>query len=78
MLKGRWYELRIIAGGGRIRLRQKALQRSWGVGDSGEAEMAGSLRPLARLTFGAAPTPAPGSRDNPYGTFFNGRLELKN
>jgi N,N-dimethylformamidase len=75
ILKGRWYELRIIAGGERIRLRQTALQRSWGVADSSEAEMAGSLRPLARLTFGAAPTGARGPCNNPYRTFFNGRLE---
>ena len=75
MLKGRWYELRVIAGGGRIRLRQIALQRRSGITDSGEAETAGSLRPLDRLTFGAAPTPAPGQRGNPYSAFFNGRLE---
>ena len=69
LLKGRWYELRVIAGGGRIRLRQTALQRSWGIADSGAAETAGSLRPLDRLTFGAAPTPAPGQRGNPYSAF---------
>ena len=48
MLNGRWYELRVIAGGGRIRLRQTALQRSWGVSDSGEVEMTGSLGALQR------------------------------
>jgi N,N-dimethylformamidase len=74
-VKGRWYELRIIASGGRIRLRHTALQRSWGVADSGWAEMTGSLHPLARLTFGAAPTLAAGQRGNPYCAFFNGRLE---
>jgi N,N-dimethylformamidase len=41
MVKARWYELRVIAGDGRIRLCQTALQRSWGVDDSGEAEMTG-------------------------------------
>jgi N,N-dimethylformamidase len=74
MLKGRWYELRVIAAGRRIRLRQSALQRSWGVDDSGEAEMTGSLGALARLTFAAAPA-APSPRGNPYCAFFNGRLE---
>src|SRR5215831_11203211 len=41
MLKRRWYELRIIVEDGRIWLRQTALQRSWGVTDSGEAEFPG-------------------------------------
>jgi N,N-dimethylformamidase len=75
MLKGRWYELRIIAGGGRVQLRQTALQRSWGVADCGKAEVTGNLGPLARVTFGAAPEPAPRPHDNPYCAFFNGRLE---
>ena len=34
MLKRRWYELRVIAKAGRVRLRQTALQRSWGATDS--------------------------------------------
>jgi len=34
MLKRRWYELRVIAEAGRVRLRQTALQRSWGATDS--------------------------------------------
>jgi N,N-dimethylformamidase len=75
MLKGRWYELRVIAVGGRIRLRQTALQRSWGIDDFGEAEMTGSLGALAKLTFAAAPAAAPATHDNPYCAFFNGRLE---
>ena len=75
MLKRRWYELRIIAGSGRVRLRQTALQRSWGVVDSGEAEATGSLGGLGTIVFGAAPTAAPGPHDNPYGAFLNGRIE---
>jgi hypothetical protein len=75
MLKGRWYELRVIAGGGRIQLRQTALQRTWGVADYGEAQMPGSLGALASATFAAAPAEAPGPHDNSYCSFFNGRLE---
>ena len=65
MLKRRWYELRIIAEDGRVWLRQTALQRSWGVADSGEAELAGSLGSLGKMVFGAAPAAAPGPHDNP-------------
>src|SRR5215831_12915491 len=75
MLKRRWYELRVVADGGRLRLRQTALQRSWGTADSGQAEMTGALGALGRVTFAAAPAPRPGPRDNPYRAFFNGRLE---
>ncbi len=50
MVKRRWYELRIIAEDGRVWLRQTALQRSWGVTDSGEAEFPGSLDRLTRLS----------------------------
>jgi N,N-dimethylformamidase len=75
MLKGRWYELRVIAAGGRVRLRQTALHRNWGVADSGEAETTGSLGALSNLTFAAAPTPRPEPHENPYCAFFNGRLE---
>jgi len=75
MLKGRWYELRVIATAGQLRLRQTALQRSWGVADSGAAEVPGSLGTLRKLTFGAASTAQPGPHENPYCCFFNGRLE---
>ena len=75
MLKRRWYELRIIVEDGRVCLRQTALQRSWGVTDSGEAEFPGSLGSLDKIVFGAAPAAAPGPRDNSWGDFFNGRIE---
>jgi N,N-dimethylformamidase len=75
MLKGRWYELRMIAAGGRLQLRQTALQRSWGVADSGVAEVTATLDTLGKLIFGAALTPQPGLHENPYCAFFNGRLE---
>jgi N,N-dimethylformamidase len=75
MLKRRWYELRVVADGGRLRLRQTALQHSWGTADSGQAEMTGALGRLGRVTFAAAPTHRPGPHDNPYRAFFNGRLE---
>jgi N,N-dimethylformamidase len=75
MLTRRWYELRIIAGDGRLRLRQTALQRSWGIADSGESETAGSAGVLGRLLFGARFAPKPGPDDSPYCGFFNGRIE---
>ena len=75
MLKGRWYELRLIANAEQLRLRQIALQDSWGVTDSGSAEMPGSLGILRKLTFGAASTAQPGPHENPCCCFFNGRLE---
>lgn len=75
MLTGCWYELRVIAAGGRIRLRQNALQRNWGVADSGDAEMTGSLGALRNVTFAAAVTARPEPHENPYCAFFNGRLE---
>jgi N,N-dimethylformamidase len=75
MLKRRWYELRIVAEAGRVHLRQTGLQRSWGVIDSGEAELTGALGALGIIVFGAMPDPTPGPGDNPYGSFFNGRIE---
>jgi N,N-dimethylformamidase len=75
MLKGRWYELRVIAAAGQLRLHQTALQRSWGISDSGSAEMPGKLGTLKKLTFGAAATAQPALYENPYRDFFNGRLE---
>jgi N,N-dimethylformamidase len=75
MLTRRWYELRIIAEAGRVRLRQTALQRSWGVADSGGADLTGAVGKVRTIIFGAAPTTAPSPHDSPYGTFFNGRIE---
>ena len=75
MLKGRWYELRVIAADGRVRLRQTALQHSWGIADSGEAEGRGTFGALAKLTFGAASTARPKADENPYCAFLDGRLE---
>ena len=75
MLKRRWYELRIVAEAGRVHLRQTGLQRNWGVIDSGEAELIGSLGALGIIAFAAMPDPTPGPGDNPYGSFFNGRIE---
>ena len=72
MLKGRWYELRLIANAEQLRLRQIALQHSWGVTDSGSAEMPGSLGMLRKLTLGAASTAQPGPHENPCCCFFNG------
>src|SRR5437764_9051697 len=75
MLKRRWYELRITASGGALRLRQTALQHSWGVADSGEAEMPGDAGAPGRIVFGARATVDPQPYDNPYSAFFNGRIE---
>jgi N,N-dimethylformamidase len=75
MLKGRWYELRLIAIAEQLRLRQIALQHSCGVTDFGSAEMPGSLGMLRKLAFGAASTAQPGPNENPCCCFFNGRLE---
>jgi N,N-dimethylformamidase len=75
MLERRWYELRVLAAGGRLRLRQAPLQRSWGVTDSGSAELAGSPGVLGKVVFGAAIAGDPDPDDNPYRAFFNGRIE---
>jgi len=53
-------ELRVTASAGRLRLRQTALQRSWGVADSGAADMAGTVGAIGRLAFGAGFTTNPG------------------
>jgi len=75
MLERRWYELRVLIADGRLRLRQTALQRSWGVADSGAAEIAGAVGSVGRVAFGAAMTTAPSAGDNPHCAFFNGRIE---
>jgi hypothetical protein len=75
MLERRWYELRIVAANGRLQLHQTTLQRSWGVADSGTAEMAGSIGAIDNLAFGAGFTATPGPHHNPRHAFFNGRLE---
>ncbi len=46
MLERRWYELRIVAAGGRLLLRQTPLQQDWGTSDSGSADTA--VRPHRR------------------------------
>jgi N,N-dimethylformamidase len=75
MLERRWYELRVVASDGRLRFRQTALQRSWGVADSGAAEMPGTAGVLKRLALGAGFTAAPGPHDDPHCAFLNGRIE---
>lgn len=64
MLERCWYELQATFGGGRVHLTQRALQRSWGVGDSGEAA-GGAEPPAGRLMLAAD---AGGGR-------FDGRIE---
>lgn len=75
MLERRWYELRVLVGGGRARLRQTPLRQSWGVADRGEAQISGSLGKIGRVILGAAPAPAANPGDNPHHAFFNGRIE---
>jgi len=75
MLERRWYELRLIFAAGRVRLRQTALQRSWGTADSGEVEMAANPGMLTGLLVGADYTPSPGHLENPHRHFLNGRIE---
>ena len=65
----------MIAAAGQLRLRQTSLQRSWGVADSGSAELPGSLGAIRKLTFGATLTVQPRTYENPYCAFFNGRVE---
>ena len=65
MLERCWYEITAVFAGGRVRLEQRALQRSWGVVDSGAASGAAGLPSGSRLLFAAD---AAGGR-------FDGRLE---
>ncbi len=65
MLERCWYELQATFSRGQVRLAQRALQRSWGVDDSGEAAGAGGLPAGGRLLFAAD---ADGGR-------FDGRIE---
>ena len=58
-----------------MRLRQTALQRSWGVNDCGEGQIDGAAGALGGIIFGAAPDDGPGPHGNPNRAFFNGRLE---
>lgn len=76
MLKRRWYELRIMASAGALRLRQTALQRSWGVADSGEAEMPGAVGAPARIVFGARLSAGGPPDANPYAAVDVGRADI--
>ena len=73
MLERRWYELRVLLSAGRARLVQTALQVSWGVVDSGTAEIAGRMDALRDMVFAAAPKF--GASDHPHHQFLNGRIE---
>ena len=65
MLERCWYELQATFGNGRVRLVQRALQRTWGVSDSGEAAGDAGLPAGPRLLLAAD---AAGGR-------FDGRIE---
>ncbi len=66
MLERRWYELRVIASGGTLRLMQIPLQVDWGTGGQGVAIMAASV---------AAPTAMRLAAGVPLADHLNGRLE---
>ena len=70
MVEGRWYELRCLFGGGRVRLMQTALQSSWGVADSGDGEGECTPPPLRRVVFGARAEGASG-----WAEVLDGRVE---
>lgn len=65
MLERCWYELTARFAGGRVHLAQRALQRSWGVADSGGGEGAAGLPAGERLWIAA----------EPGGGRFDGRIE---
>ena len=69
MLEGRWYELRLLFADGQVRLRQTALQPSWGVVDSGECSGSLHLAAFERIMFGARP------EDGGWTDVLDGRLE---
>ena len=69
MLEGRWYELRLLFSGRAVRLRQTALQPTWGVVDSGECSGELHLAPLQRIMLGARP------EDGRWTDVLDGRLE---
>jgi len=69
----RWYEIAVSLAEGRIALRQRPLQRTWGASDSGAAEApieAAEWNGPGRLILAAAPDPAGRARAH-----FNGRIE---
>ncbi len=65
MLERCWYELSAVFSDGSVRLSQTAMQRSWGVDDSGTAHGAARLPSGKRLLIAA----------DPAGGRFDGRIE---
>lgn len=65
MLERRWYELRVTFHAGTVRLTQTALERSWGVADSGAADGKAAAPTGSRLLIAA----------DPQGGRFDGRIE---
>lgn len=64
MIERRWYELRLVASGGGVRLIQRKLHTDWGSEGDGEARLDAALPVPRQLLLAAAP-----------GDHFNGRLE---
>ncbi len=73
MLERRWYALRVVVAGRRVRLIQTPLQTDWGVDSAGEAALADVAAPGAICTvlFGADFD----GGAHPYRDHFDGRLE---
>ncbi|MBV8913537.1 MAG: N,N-dimethylformamidase large subunit [Acetobacteraceae bacterium] len=69
MLEGRWYELRLLFSSRQVRLRQTAVQVSWGVLDSGEGAGELHLQKFDRIYLGARP------EDGGWTDVLDGRLE---
>jgi len=71
MLERRWYELRLVASAGNVRLIQRKLHHDWGSEGHGTAAIAETLPPPQRIILAAdRDAAADGWRDH-----FNGRLE---
>jgi N,N-dimethylformamidase len=73
MLERRWYELRVVAQGGDVRLVQTTLTTDWGVDGAGEAASSGVTMPaaIAQVILAAD---SDGSA-HPYRDHLDGRLE---
>ncbi|MCC6719880.1 MAG: N,N-dimethylformamidase large subunit [Acetobacteraceae bacterium] len=69
MLERRWYELRLVASGGAVRLVQRKLHTDWGSAGDGTAELAATLPPPQHFILAADGSASP-CRDH-----FNGRIE---
>jgi N,N-dimethylformamidase len=75
MVPRRWYELRLLLGGGRARLVQTPLRQTFGVQDAGEARMPMTMQPVSLFCFGAEPTRPVDPDEPPLRHVLDGRIE---